>query len=78
MPGYAGSRTKLKRECRRCGQREVARISRQGFFRRRVWPIFGLYPWQCAICGKEILRASRGRAAVEPVQEPRDGHGAAA
>ena len=58
--GYEGRRTKTKLKCPRCGQNEMARISRRGFWEERILPLFGRYPWQCAICGEERMLRRRG------------------
>lgn len=62
-------RTKLR--CPHCRQPHLARIARRGFFRQRVWPIFGLYPWECAICRREFLMRKRG-GAYRKVTRPAD------
>ncbi|MFP5227045.1 MAG: hypothetical protein ACLGXA_05405 [Acidobacteriota bacterium] len=38
----------------------MARIARRGFLQERVFPLFGRYPWQCAICGAQRLLRRRG------------------
>lgn len=53
-------RTKLR--CPHCRQPQLARVARRGFFREKVWPFFGFYPWECAICRKEFLIRKRGAA----------------
>jgi hypothetical protein len=40
----------------------MARIARRGFWRERILPFFGRYPWQCAICGQEKMLRKRGAA----------------
>jgi ribosomal protein L37AE/L43A len=61
MPsGFTGVLTKTKVLCPRCGAKEMARVSRQGFWQERVLPMFGRYPWQCAICGEERVLRRRG------------------
>jgi predicted RNA-binding Zn-ribbon protein involved in translation (DUF1610 family) len=49
-----------KFECPECGLEGLRRIGRHGFLRRKLWPLFGLYPWECRHCGKVTLRRSRG------------------
>ncbi len=51
-------RTKLK--CPNCGQEQLSRIARHGFLRKIVYPLFGFYPWECAICRKDYLIRRRG------------------
>jgi hypothetical protein len=42
--------------CRNCGARDVLRRHhRRGFFQRRIFPIFGLFPWECMLCRKVKL-----------------------
>jgi hypothetical protein len=38
----------------------MARIARRGLWQERVLPLFGRYPWQCAICGEERMLRRRG------------------
>ena len=47
--------------CPDCGGDKVYRIERRGIFRRRVFPIFGFYPWVCKDCGRETLLKKRNR-----------------
>ena len=47
--------------CPECGADRVYRIERRGFLRRRVYPIFGFYPWQCKECGYEVVLRKRNR-----------------
>jgi hypothetical protein len=52
---------KAKLRCPKCEQVQLARIARRGFLRERFLPLLGLFPWQCAICGEELLIRNRGR-----------------
>jgi transposase-like protein len=47
--------------CPACGADRVYRIERRGFLRRRIYPIFGFYPWQCKECGYEVMLRKRNR-----------------
>jgi predicted RNA-binding Zn-ribbon protein involved in translation (DUF1610 family) len=47
--------------CPDCGCDKVYRIQRTGFLRRRIFPIFGFYPWVCKDCGREALLRKRNR-----------------
>jgi hypothetical protein len=38
----------------------MTRIARRGILREHVYPLLGVYPWQCAICGTESMRRRRG------------------
>jgi hypothetical protein len=40
----------------------MARIARRGFWRERILPLLGRYPWLCAICGEEQILRRRGGA----------------
>jgi len=40
----------------------VARIARRGFLRVHVFPKFGYYPWECAMCRREFMIRKRGGA----------------
>jgi len=75
-PGFLGSKTKTKLKCPRCGQKEMARVSRRGFWQERILPMFGRYPWQCAICGEERMLRRRGATIRKPARrsdEPESG-----
>lgn len=45
--------------CPNCGHEQLARIARRGFLRKKIYPLFGLYPWECAMCRKEFLIRKR-------------------
>ena len=47
--------------CPECGCDRMYRIERIGFLRRRVFPIFGFYPWVCRDCGREVMLRKRNR-----------------
>jgi hypothetical protein len=53
---------KKKLRCPKCRHEQLARIARHGYFRRNIWPIFGFYPWECAICRRQFLLWKRGAA----------------
>ena len=60
MPNGKSHRPRpAKLECPNCHEEQLARIARRGFLRNRIYPIFGLYPWQCAICGRQYLIRKR-------------------
>lgn len=52
----------MKLQCPNCHQEQLARIARRGFMREHVYPKFGYYPWECAICRREYLIRKRGAA----------------
>jgi hypothetical protein len=51
---------KTRLRCPKCRQEQLSRIARQGFLRNRIFPMFGYYPWECAICRRESLIRKRG------------------
>lgn len=51
--------------CEACGSDRVYRIERKGFLRRKVFPMFGLYPWQCRDCGHRLMMRMRSRRRVK-------------
>ena len=53
---------KKKLPCPACRHEQLARIARRGFARQRLWPIFGYYPWECAMCRRQFLLRKRGAA----------------
>ena len=61
----------IKLKCPKCHQDQMARIARHGFLRNHIYPLLGLYPWQCAICGTQrLLRQRRaGYRRVGPTGE---------
>jgi predicted RNA-binding Zn-ribbon protein involved in translation (DUF1610 family) len=70
--GYLDRRAKTKIQCPNCKQKEMARIARRGFLRLRIFPMLGLYPWQCAICGKEELHRRRGAVMRKSQRNPEE------
>jgi hypothetical protein len=58
--------------CKNCGAQDALRRQhRRGFFQRRLFPIFGLFPWECVLCRKVKLY----RQEMKPNQRVRQ-HGA--
>jgi hypothetical protein len=47
-------------ECPTCKGYVAMRINRNGFLQRRVFNLFGLYPWKCGACGTAFLYRRRG------------------
>ena len=41
--------------CPDCGTQKMRRLPRLGFLQKKLWPLFGLYPWECPICRKTRL-----------------------
>ncbi|MGA7521421.1 MAG: hypothetical protein WBW84_03010 [Acidobacteriaceae bacterium] len=60
--------------CPNCRQQQLVRVARQGFLRSHVFPVLGLYPWQCARCGRHFLvpRRSAGHRHTVEAPEPDD------
>jgi ssDNA-binding Zn-finger/Zn-ribbon topoisomerase 1 len=48
-------------DCPDCGRRKMHRLGRVGFLQRKIYPLFGFYPWECPICRKARLRRYRGK-----------------
>ena len=40
--------------CKNCGA-TLRRLARKGFLQLKVYPVFGLYPWECPLCRKELM-----------------------
>lgn len=47
--------------CPACGGDRMYRVERKGILQKRVFPIFGFYPWQCKECGAETQLRKRNR-----------------
>lgn len=45
--------------CPRCGSDRIRRIERKGFLQRKVYPIFGYFPWRCSQCRAHVLMMRR-------------------
>ena len=46
-------------QCPGCGENRLFRIQRKGFLQRRIYALFGYYPWKCRRC--ELLQLKRVR-----------------
>jgi transposase-like protein len=46
--------------CPICQSKSALRINRNGFLQRRVFWMFGYYPWKCGTCGSTFLYRKRG------------------
>ena len=51
--------------CEQCGCDKVLRVSRQGFMRTRVYPLFGFFPWRCSRCGHDVMLHKRRRSELK-------------
>ncbi len=47
--------------CPACRGDRVYRVERKGLIEKKVFPIFGFYPWQCKDCGTELMLRKRKR-----------------
>jgi hypothetical protein len=45
--------------CVRCGS-PLRRLARESFLQRKVYSMFGYYPWECPLCREPILFKQRG------------------
>ena len=63
----------LEPACSHCGRHHLQRAERSTFFERRVYPYFGYYPWECAICRKITLLKMRGKKARRKKHSSRNG-----
>ena len=54
--------SKRKKTCPNCDEVELTRVARHGFLQERVYPRFGMYPWECAQCRQIFLLKSRGHS----------------
>jgi hypothetical protein len=52
-------------KCSKCKAGGMYRVKREGLLHRRVYPLFGYYPWKCRQCEKIGMKKSRreGRTA---------------
>jgi hypothetical protein len=55
--------------CPRCGSNRIFRKERMGLFQRRIFPLLGLYPWECRMCRLVCLMRRRYHAVAPSVQE---------
>ena len=58
LDSVQGMKTKVR--CSKCKQDKASRVARVGFLRRRVYSLFGFYPWECGICRSQFLARKRG------------------
>jgi hypothetical protein len=53
--------------CKNCGT-PLRRLARKGFLQLNVYPVFGLYPWECPLCRKALMvkkKYARKRRSVQ-------------
>jgi len=46
--------------CSKCKSHKIHRILREGFFRIKLAPLFGYFPWECSSCDKVQMLKARG------------------
>jgi len=46
--------------CVTCGC-EMRRLMRESFLQRKVYPLFGYYPWECPLCRELVMFKARHR-----------------
>jgi hypothetical protein len=54
--------------CDDCGSDEVYRLVRRSFLERRIYPLFGFYPWRCKGCGLRLMMRKRRMAKEQEVK----------
>jgi hypothetical protein len=59
--------------CRECGATTLRREDRRGFLQLKIFPLFGLYPWECVMCRK--VRIYRRHLAEKLTRLPLRGSG---
>jgi hypothetical protein len=47
--------------CPYCGNEQMRRLARRGFLQNRVYPLLGLFPWECFACRKTRMLRRRGK-----------------
>jgi hypothetical protein len=54
----------MKKQCGRCHAEEFRRLNRMGFLERKVLPMLGYFPWECALCRRKTYLHADGHKAV--------------
>lgn len=62
----------LHAECPRCGAHALKRKPRAGILQRKIFSLFGYYPWKCSRCGGGFLLKKRGTKRRRNRPESRD------
>lgn len=65
MSSYAPERRRPP-VCRQCGQQAFERVARKSLLQFYLLPLFGLWPWRCAVCNDVTWRRSRRTADLSP------------
>ncbi|HEY3628107.1 MAG TPA: hypothetical protein VGL00_17595, partial [Terracidiphilus sp.] len=46
--------------CPKCKRSAMRRVGRHGFLEKKIFPLFGFYPWECGSCRIVKLFKNRG------------------
>lgn len=65
----AMSSAKERVHCQECGSDRVYRLSREGYFQEKIYPLFGYYPWRCKRCGVHVMLRKRERVKARDFPE---------
>jgi ribosomal protein S27AE len=52
---------KLRTPCPQCGADHLHRLEREGFLQKRIYPLFGYYPWRCSKCRGYFMLKKRSQ-----------------
>jgi DNA-directed RNA polymerase subunit RPC12/RpoP len=44
----------MRAVCTHCGS-NMRRLGRKGFWQRKIFSLFGYYPWECPVCRNPLL-----------------------
>jgi DNA-directed RNA polymerase subunit RPC12/RpoP len=61
MPSEDSSQTVEQQngmKCPNCAT-DLRRIPRETFLQRKIYPLFGYYPWECPLCREPIMIKKR-------------------
>lgn len=47
--------------CPRCGSSRMHREERKGFLQKKIYSLFGFFPWRCSSCGHYSMLRKRYR-----------------
>jgi hypothetical protein len=50
----------MKKQCGRCHAEEFRRLNRVGVLERKVLPLLGYFPWECALCRRKTYLHADG------------------
>jgi hypothetical protein len=55
-------------ECPNCQYEEIERSKRRGFVEKRIYSLFGFYPWRCVGCGWRFFIRARYKSSERSTQ----------